>query len=178
MEKVCLGVLPTNYILSSQPRTCSCLWLYPCIGLCLGTECDDREGMDKEALFPHHSYQFPESQRVHSFKSASCVLVRYWAIPSFQQRLSHKNPGGSPSALTITLLCEDYAMWQLGGARSKASGGCLAIGFSLDSGLAIPWHEQQEAMNHPPARRGRLGQHCDPCLKCALCHRLTTPREW
>ena len=52
MEKACLRVLPTNYILSSQPRTCSCLWLYPCTGLCLGTEWDDREGMDKVACFP------------------------------------------------------------------------------------------------------------------------------
>lgn len=134
--------------------------------------------MEKEAFFPHYLCQFPESQRVHSFKSAPYALARPWAMPSFQQQLSHRHRGEAPLGRPITLHCGDCAVQLLGGARSKASGGCMAMGFSLDSGLAVPWPELQEVINHPPASRGRLGQQCGPCLTCALCRRQTTPGEW
>lgn len=132
--------------------------------------------MEKEAFFPRYLCQFPESQRVHSFKSAPYALARRWAMPSFQ--LSHGHHGEAPLVQPITLHCGDCAVQLLGGARSKASGGCMAMGFSLDSGLAVPWPELQEVINHPPASRGRLGQQCGPCLTCALCRRQTTPGEW
>lgn len=102
--------------------------------------------MEKEAFFPHYLCQFPEAQRVHSFKSAPYALARRWAMPSFQQQLSHRHRGEAPLGRPITLHCGDCAVQLLGGARSKASGGCMAMGFSLDSGLAVPWPELQEVI--------------------------------
>ena len=158
MEKVCLGVLPTNYILSSQPRTCSCLWLYPCTGLCLGTEWDDREGMDKEACFPSPFVLVPRVPKGpfiqkcplcaspmlgHAIFPAMAESQEPWGKPQWADH--HHTPWGLCNVATGRSQVQGF--WWLHGHRFS----------SLDSGLAIPWPEKHEVMNHPPARRGRLG---------------------